>query len=374
MGSLPFRGRQLRGPHTRVAAEAVDQHVDTDQSSEEDSPLMFRRGSHRSFFAACAIACFLFAGACSDTTSVFRTTPTFFTTAEKNYDYGMKELKASNWLTAQQYFQHIKSSFAFSRWATLAELGLADSEMGREQYTQAIDDYKAFIRAHPSHERVQDGYVAYRIGEGYHKQIPSDWFVVPPSYEKDQGPVLDALRELGAFREQYADSIYRDKAQKMYDDCVRRLADHELYVAGFYLKMNKPHAAISRLEGVVKKYPGARREPETLLLLGRTYLKMEKPVEARRAFAKLAEEHPSDYRAEKARLYVKFIDDRFNKKPVDSPDKADPKRREPKRGLLPPDSGEALPGALSPTPTSPATTSPAPPSNTSPAAPPPPQQ
>lgn len=251
-----------------------------------------------------------FAG-CSETSSVFRSTPNFFPTAEQNYNAGLKEQKAGNWLTAQQFYQQVKNAFAFSRWATLAELGIADCEMGREKYTEAVDDYKAFMRAHPSHERVQDGYAAYKIGEAYHKQIPSDWFIVPPSYEKDQAPVLDALRELGAFREQFADSPYKEKAQKLYDDCVRRLADHELYVANFYLKMGKPYAAIGRLEGVVKMYPGARREPETLLLLGRTYMKMDKPQDARRAFVKLASEHPTDYRAEKARLYVKFIDQKF---------------------------------------------------------------
>jgi len=266
-----------------------------------------------SLTVAFSVALVLGGGACSETTSVFRTTPTFFATAEQNYNQGLKEMKAGNWLTAQQYFQQIKTNFAFSRWATLAELGIGDCEMGREKYTEAIDDYKAFIRAHPSHERVQDGYAAFKIGEAFHKQIPSDWFIVPPSYEKDQGPVLEALRELGAFKDQYADSAYKEKAQKYYDDCVRRLADHELYVANFYLKLGKPYSAIGRLEGVVKNYPGARREPETLLLLGRTYLKMDKPSEARAAFVKLATEHAGDYRAEKARLYVKFIDQRFPK-------------------------------------------------------------
>ena len=249
--------------------------------------------------------------ACTETSSVFRTTPNFYPTAEQNYNQGLKELKSKNYITAEQFFQQVKSAFAFSRWATLAELGVADSEMGREKFAEAVDDYKAFIRAHPSHERVQDGYAAFRIGEAYHKQIPSDWFIVPPSYEKDQGPVLDAMRELGAFHDQYADSPYKAQAQKLYDDCVRRLADHELYVANFYLKLGKPHAAIGRLEGVVKSYPGARREPETLLLLGRTYLKMEKPADARRAFVKLVNEHPKDYRAEKARSYLKLIDQKY---------------------------------------------------------------
>ena len=235
-------------------------------------------------------------------------TPTFFPTAQQNYDYGLKELKSGNWLTAIQYFQNVKTSFGFSKWATLAELGIADANVGREKFTEAIDGYKQFIKAHPGHERVQDGYAAFRIGEAYHKQIPSDWFLTPPSYEKDQGPVLDALRELTSFADQYGDSSYAPKARNLIGDCVRRLAAHELYVARFYLDRGHPYAAIGRLEGLLKDYPGAHQEPETLLLLGRTYLKMEKPDKARAVFVKLASDHPDDYRAGKAKLYIQFID------------------------------------------------------------------
>jgi outer membrane protein assembly factor BamD len=239
-----------------------------------------------------------------------RSTPSFYPTAQQNYDYGVKELKNQNWLTAIQYFQHVRSNFGFSKWATLAELGLADANIGREKYTEAIDGYKQFQKAHPTHDRVTDGYAAYKVGEAYHKQIPSDWVLAPPSYEKDQGPVLDALRELTAFADSYADSPYAPNARKLIGECVKRLADHELYVARFYLDRDKPYAAVGRLEGLLKEYPGAQREPETLLLLGKTYMKMEKPDKAREIFAKLASDHPDDYRAAKAKLYIEFIDKR----------------------------------------------------------------
>jgi outer membrane protein assembly factor BamD len=250
-------------------------------------------------------------GGCAESASFFRSTPAYYPTAQQNYEYALKELKAGNYLTAQQYFQHVRTAFGFSKWATLAELGNADCDVGRERYTEAIDEYKQFIKAHPAHERVNDGYAAFKIGEAYHKQIPSDWFLAPPSYEKDQGPVLDALRELNAFIEQYGDSSYAPKARQLIADCVKRLADHELYVANFYLARDKPYAAIGRLEALLKSYPGAQREPETLLLLGKTYLKMERHDDARRTFVKLATEHPDDYRSEKARLFVQFIDKRF---------------------------------------------------------------
>jgi len=257
----------------------------------------------------------LFLIGCSDQGSNFwRSTPNFYPTAQQNYDAGLKEMKNGNWLTAKQFFQHVKSQFGFSKWATLAELGAADASLGMEKFQEAIDGYKQFIKAHPSHERTQDGYAAYKIGEAYYKQIPTDWFLAPPSYEKDQGPVNDALRELTAFTDQYADSPYAPKARQLMGDCIRRLADHELYVARFYLDRGKPYAAIGRLEGVIKDFPGAQREPETLLMLGQTYLKMEKPDRARQAFAKLAADHPEDYRAAKAKLYIQFIDRKFPQK------------------------------------------------------------
>jgi outer membrane protein assembly factor BamD len=248
---------------------------------------------------------------CSQTSSFLRGQPNFFKTAQQNYDYAQKALKSGDYQTAAQFFQHIKSHFGFSKWATLAELGLADTNLGREKFTEAVDGFKQFMKAHPGNEHVLDGYAALKIGEAYYKQIPGDWFLVPPSYEKDQGPVHDAVRELSAFLEQYPDSPHAARGRKLYDECVRRVSDHELYVARFYLDQNRPYAAIGRLEGLVKKFPGAHQEPETMLLLGKTYLKMNKPDQARDVFEKLAAEHPTDFRAEKARLYLHYIAERF---------------------------------------------------------------
>jgi outer membrane protein assembly factor BamD len=268
----------------------------------------------RTIIAATALALFSFACASEGGTNFFRTTPTFFPTAQQNYEYGLRELKNGSWFTADAYFKHVRSTFGFSKWATLSELGIADAQFGMSKYTEAIDGYKGFIKAHPGNERVQDGYAAFRIGLSYYKEIPSDFFIMPPAYEKDQGPVLDALRELTAFGDQYGDSSYAPEARRLIGDCVKRLTDHELYVAEFYLNNNHPFAAIGRLEGIIKDYPASQREPEIMLLLGKVYLKMEKPVEARSTFARLATQHPEDYRAEKAKLYIQFIDKKFGSK------------------------------------------------------------
>jgi outer membrane protein assembly factor BamD len=265
------------------------------------------------FYVSLALSSPLLAAGCASeaATNFFKTTPTYQPTAEGNYLKGLKELKAGAWDMASQYFRHVRSTFGFSKWATLSELGLADCDFGMGKYTEAIDEYKSFMKAHPGNDRVQDGYVAFKIGQAYYKQIPSDWFVVPPSYEKDQGPVNDALRELTAYVDQYGDSTYAADARRMVGQTIKRLTDHELYVARFYLNSKHPYAAIGRLEGIVQKFPFSEREPEIMLLLGKTYLQMNKPAEARATFVKLATNHADDYRAEKAKLYIQFIDKRY---------------------------------------------------------------
>jgi outer membrane protein assembly factor BamD len=232
--------------------------------------------------------------------------------AKENYDKGLAELKSENWLEAIRYFQFTRAKFGFSKWATLSELGLADAQLGNAKYQEAVDGYRTFIKAHPSHEMVQNGYAAFQVGHAYYKQIPSAWFLVPPAYEKDQGPVRDALKELGVFVEDYKDSIYTTKARKMLADCNKRLAEHELYVANFYLKRNKPIAAIGRLEYMIKEFPRSALEPEALTILGRIYLlKLEKIPEARRTFERLIHDFPEDFHARKAKEYLTYISQHF---------------------------------------------------------------
>ena len=106
---------------------------------------------------------------------------TYSLTAKQNYEKGLAELKDENYPEAQKYFQFVKQKYPFSKYAVLAELAIADTQFARGNYTEAIDSYKSFARLHPTHEKVEDGYVAFRIGESYFKDMPEDVWLLPPS-------------------------------------------------------------------------------------------------------------------------------------------------------------------------------------------------
>jgi outer membrane protein assembly factor BamD len=232
---------------------------------------------------------------------------TYSLTAKQNYEKGLAELKDDNFPEAQKYFQFVKQKYPFSKYAVLAELGIADTQFARGNYNEAIDSYKSFVRLHPTHEKVEDGYVAFRICESYFKDMPDDVWILPPSYEKDQSAVVDAQREIEDFRKKHAGSPYMPKADELRKEVMKRLVDHEVYVARFYLKSDHPKAAAMRLEGAIRRYPGSGREPELLFSLGETYLHMGDPRRAMETFERVINEHHSAPQARRSELYVEYI-------------------------------------------------------------------
>lgn len=249
---------------------------------------------------------------------------TYSMTAKQNYDKGLAELEDENYTEATRYFSFVKQKFPFSKYAVLAELALADTLYARETFQEAIDAYKSFLRLHPTHEKVENGYVAFRIGEAYMREMPDDFFLLPPAYEKDQSAVRDALRELQDFLDKYPDSKYVPEAKKGRREVLRRLIEHEVYVARFYMDRDYPKAAVLRLEAALRRYPDSGREAELLLALGETHLQMGNARRAKTSFSRLVGDFGGSYQAKRATLFLDFIRRRYGDDPVDKPVPAQP--------------------------------------------------
>lgn len=221
--------------------------------------------------------------------------------AQRNYEKGLKELEDKDWLAASKYFAFIKSRFPYSKYAVLAELRLADAQFGAEQYTEAIDSYRLFLKFHPTHEMVSNGYVSFRIGEGYNRQLSGDFWMFPPSAEKDQSATEDAANELKTFLDKYPDSPYRDKAREILKQVSKRLADHEWYVARYYWDRGKPMGTVIRLRRLLERYRGVGYDDDALWLLGRAYVAVAMPDRARGAWSELVDKYPKSTHAGDAR-------------------------------------------------------------------------
>ncbi|HJK91061.1 MAG TPA: outer membrane protein assembly factor BamD [Polyangiaceae bacterium LLY-WYZ-15_(1-7)] len=219
--------------------------------------------------------------------------------AQEAYEVALLEFRNDDCLEAEPMFRRIRREYPYSRFAALAELRVADCKFKQSQWAEAITAYRQFVRFRPSHDQIS--YARFRVAQAHFEQIPSEWFLSPPTHERDQGPTNDALRQLRRFILDFPEDDRVEEAQDMVRRCLKLLAEHELYAARFYLRRDAYPAVILRLQTLLSSYQGSGVEPEALMLLGETYLETGDRPQARQAFEEIVERFPESDQAGDAR-------------------------------------------------------------------------
>lgn len=222
--------------------------------------------------------------------------------AHEAYERAMERFRDEEWPEATEAFRAVQHDYSASRYASLAELRLADVMFHQETYTEALAAYRAWLRYHPSSD--ESVHAHFMIARCYVAQMPDDWFLVPPSFDRDLSSVHDAEGALARFIRDYPEATERAEARRLLGEVRLLLARHEFAVAEFYINRERYPAAINRLLGVVGNYEGSGLEPRALLQLGELYLRTDHQPEARGAFEALLEAHPRSPEVAAARRYL----------------------------------------------------------------------
>lgn len=279
-----------------------------------------RKGGHGAGLLALVLGLGVASSACKTGPDL---TADYAQTAHENYELALGEFADKDYDEAVQYADFVRIRFPFSRYAVEAELLIARSEFERGNYLTAQDAFKQFARLHPTHMHVRNGWVSFMAAAASYMNAPQSFFLLPPAHQRDQTPLREALIELAYYFDHYSGTITEPYAVKLRDEVRRRLLEHELYVARFYLDRDKPEAAIGRLEAAHDRYPGIGLDAEVLFLLGVTYLRMEEIELARSTFSELQTQHPTHHHGKQARIYLRHI--------FDDHGPADPARPRPDR-------------------------------------------
>ena len=233
-----------------------------------------------------------------------KATLTYTDDARAAYEEAMRSYRSKAWEDARALFAEVRKLFPYSRYATLAELRIADVEFEQEKYADAVSAYREFIQNHRTDRDVE--YARYRIAKSLFRDI-DDTFLLPPQEERDQGTALEAYRELSAFLRDNPRSRYAEDVRKMHQAAQGRLMRHELYVARFYLRQDVYPATIARIDHALKLFPGSALEPEALVLKGETLMRMNKPDDARVVFQKVLDEYGGPF-AVTAKRFLSELD------------------------------------------------------------------
>ena len=221
--------------------------------------------------------------------------------AKRAYAKALEAFLDHDWEEARVLMGEVKRKYSYAPEARLAELRLADIEFEQEKFATAITGYRTFAHDHRTDESVP--YARYRICKALFSQI-SDTLLLPPQEERDQAQSVDAYRELTSFLLDYPESKWAKDSKFMLLTVTGRLVRHELYVARYYLQKENFEASVKRIQYALRQYDGSGLEPEAMVLLGETYLKMKKVAEAGEVFRQLLAVYPGSPFTDAARQFL----------------------------------------------------------------------
>ena len=157
----------------------------------------------------------------------------------------MAAYNSGRYITALNHFATLTDQFPFSQYSLMAELKSADSHYYLNRYTEAIAAYQEFEEAHPTNEAVP--YTMFQVGMSHYKQLGT--------IDRDPASAVDAIAMFTKLIRSYPQSSYIDEARSRIKAARNFLANHEMYVALFYIKTDKLKQAETRLEYILDNYP-----------------------------------------------------------------------------------------------------------------------
>jgi outer membrane protein assembly factor BamD len=157
---------------------------------------------------------------------------------------GMDDYNVGKYFTAIEFFQEILNRYPFSPEAPLAELKAADCNYHLERYQEALVLYEEFANRHPTNESIP--YVLFQRGMSNFKQLDR--------VDRDTVGATKAIEFFKKLLKSYPDSPYTAEAKARIAAANEFLADHEYFVAEFYVRTEKYDQAKVRLKYLLAKY------------------------------------------------------------------------------------------------------------------------
>ncbi|HIJ78577.1 MAG: outer membrane protein assembly factor BamD [Desulfobulbaceae bacterium] len=178
----------------------------------------------------------------------------------------MDDFNHGSYRSALKTFEEIKDRYPFSDVALLAELKSADAKYHLDEYGEALVLYGDFEANHPTNEAIP--YVFFQIGMCSYKQIGT--------VDRDPAKAANAIQAFARLNRTYPQSPYFQEANARIMAARDFLAQHEFYVATFYVRTDEYSQAQGRLEYLQATYPDSSVAPKAAELLAE--LKSGKPL------------------------------------------------------------------------------------------------
>jgi outer membrane protein assembly factor BamD len=191
------------------------------------------------------------------------------------YDQAQLRLKEGSYSTAIRSLEALESRFPFGRYAEQAQAELIYAYYMNSQFEASQSAAERFINLHPRH--THSGYAYYMKGLA---SFTDDSGLFSRYFQSDLAKrevvmAQQSFDELSDFIARYPDSKYVPHAKQRMIYLRNLLAQHEVYVADFYMKRGAYLAAIGRAKYVIEHLPNTPQTPYALSILVEAYGLME---------------------------------------------------------------------------------------------------
>ena len=191
------------------------------------------------------------------------------------YDQAQLRLKNGSYSTAIRSLEALESRFPFGRYAEQAQAELIYAYYMNAQFEASQSAAERFINLHPRH--THSGYAYYMKGLA---SFTDDSGLFSRYFQSDLAKrevvmAQQSFDELSDFIARYPDSKYVPHAKQRMIYLRNLLAQHEVYVADFYMKRGAYLAAIGRAKYVIEHLPNTPQTHYALSILVEAYGLME---------------------------------------------------------------------------------------------------
>ncbi len=210
------------------------------------------------------------------------------------YDKAMEELKGG-WIFGPDYTQVrqtltiIIDNYPYSTYAPLAQLRIADTFYKEGRYLESAEAYDHFVKLYPNDKNLP--YAVYREGRSFLENQKS-WLTREIPYDTDLTGIYNAFDEFKYVSDNFPSSPYAVKAHTYAIQCEKAIAEHNIYVADFYMSHDHYEAAIGRLKTVYDKYPNSGVADRALYKLALVYRQINSPDAYRQTVDQLKQSYP----------------------------------------------------------------------------------
>jgi outer membrane protein assembly factor BamD len=197
--------------------------------------------------------------------------------ADGLYELAQRASDNGDYRSAIAYYEQLEARFPFSNAARQGQIDLMYAYYRNRESESAIDQADQFIRENPTHPRVD--YAYYIKGLVQFERNPNfleRWF----NADLSQRPPIDARQSFQSFQtllQRFPDSEYAADSHQRMVFLRNRLANYEVYVAGFYLQRGAFVGAINRAKYTIDNYDGAPQIKDALAIMAESYRRLDMP-------------------------------------------------------------------------------------------------